>query len=843
VVRPPPRRGTLLRPTLLLAAVLLVAGLVVSRPLPSEWRQGLPFSSRGAGTQTLVARAPGDVLQLYYHLWLVKDGLLGPTPLFRDPYQFRIDGPRWNLPQTFLPLSLPFTVFSAFGPNAAYNLLVFLSFPLAGLTAYALVWRYTAHPLGAAVAGMAFALAPARLGPLFGGHAAGFAAAFAPLVVHGLDIALVDGRIAGGLMGGGALLALAMLDPHYAYIMGAVVLAYALLRWNSRLVSWKPLAWFAVLAVAGAAWLYMLRQMFLQGSVASKGWSIQVVRLLSPGPVALLVPESYGGLFVLLLVLFALGAPGARSVKSRVFYGAMFVAGLVLGLGPRIPYLRLYEALHAWAPLFDLIRNPQKFRLLTSLGGAVLAGYGVCALLARLPARARSTVGACILAAVLAETPPWHPITVTRFLDNPIYASVGAEARRVLYIPLWGGDSVWSAVYLYATTRTRAPMLNGYSPLVSRRYVADVYEPLRGLNVGYVGPTEYGTLRRLGVTHVVVDRALFPPDVSPLPSAFTIEGLRRSSALVLEQAEGPLWLFRVVETPEPIQVATPSSPVGLFYEAETLYRETGAPAAETGASGGRVVAGRPGVAGPGFLMFGPYRLLPGGRYQATFRVRGEGLVLEVTSDNGDLRLVKRAVAARPVFTDETLPFVLDRARLVEFRVRWDGRAPAAVDWVLVTFADRPQPEYAFEVEALPHKLDERPDADASGGWALSADVLKSGRDAIVTGPTRLYPPGRYQLTLRARVDDGARGPLLRLAVSEPDGHVLARRNVDVSEFPAGRYGLVHLAFELTRPTVLDFPIAYLGGARVLLDRLDVTLEPAASPGPLGSPRSASGSTP
>jgi hypothetical protein len=93
------------------------------------------------------------------------------------------------------------------------------------------------------------------------------------------------------------------------------------------------------------------------------------------------------------------------------------------------------------------------------------------------------------------------------------------------------------------------------------------------------------------------------------------------------------------------------------------------------------------------------------------------------------------------------------------------------------------------------------------------------------------------------VDDGARGPLLRLAVSEPDGHVLARRNVDVSEFPAGRYGLVHLAFELTRPTVLDFPIAYLGGARVLLDRLDVTLEPAASPGPLGSPRSASGSTP
>ena len=84
------------------------------------------------------------------------------------------------------------------------------------------------------------------------------------------------------------------------------------------------------------------------------------------------------------------------------------------------------------------------------------------------------------------------------------------------------------------------------------------------------------------------------------------------------------------------------------------------------------------------------------------------------------------------------------------------------------------------------------------------------------------------------MDDAARGPLLRLAVSEPDGPVLARRNVDVSELPSGRYGLVHLAFELTRPTVLDFPITYLGGTRVLLDRLDVTPEPAASSGPLGS---------
>ena len=519
-------------------------------------------------------RAAGDVLQLYYHLWLVRDGLLGSTRLFWDPYQFRIGEPRWNLPQTFFPLSLPFTALSVFGSPAAYNILVFLSFPLSGLAAYALVRRYTGSTLGAAVAGIAFALAPARLGPLFGGHAAGFAAAFVPLVLWGLDVALVDRRVVGGLMGGGALLALAMLDPHYAYIMGAVALAYLPIRWSvmtpPRRISLGPLATFALLAVGGVGWLYMLSQAFLRGSVASAGRSLDVVRLLSPGPARLLLPETYVGLFVLLLALFGLWtAVPDRQGRVRAFYGLVAAAGLVLGLGPTLRYFPLYNLLHGVVPFFNLIRNPEKFRILTSLGGVVLAGYGVSALRARLPVRARIPASAFLIAAVLVETPPWHPITVTRFPDNPVYAAVGADSRKVLYLPLWPGDSVWSAVYLYATTLTRVPMLNGYSPMVSRRYLTEVYEPLRGLNVGRVGPVEYAALRRLGVTHVVLDRALFPPDVSPLPSAFTVEGLRNSSGLVLERSEDPLWLFRVVDTPEAIQPPR-SSPVGMFYEAEAL---------------------------------------------------------------------------------------------------------------------------------------------------------------------------------------------------------------------------------------------------------------------------------
>ena len=205
-------------PALVVAALSLAAGLVVSRPLPAEIARGLPVGARQLSELAVLTRVPADTLQLYYQLWLVRDGLLGPTPLFTDPYQFRVDGARWNLPQTFLPLSLPFTALSVFGGHAAYNLLVLLSFPAAGLAAYGLARRLTGDAAAAVVAGVGFALVPARTGPLFGGHPAGFAMALVPAMLWGLDVALRDGRLAGGASGGGALLALAMLEPQYTYL-------------------------------------------------------------------------------------------------------------------------------------------------------------------------------------------------------------------------------------------------------------------------------------------------------------------------------------------------------------------------------------------------------------------------------------------------------------------------------------------------------------------------------------------------------------------------------------------------------------------------------------------------
>jgi len=814
---------------LALAAFLLVAALIVSRPLGWHWAEALPIAAGAPPDATVLLRAPGDTLQLYYQLWLVADGVLGPTPLFRDPYQFRVDGPRWNLPQTFLPLAVPFTALSAVvGGLAAYNVLVLLSFPLTALAAAGLVHHYTRHGLAAATAGAAFALVPARLGPLYGGHPAGFAAALVPLTLWGVDLALTRASVTGGIVGGAALAALAMLEPHYTYITAGLVVAYLPLRWLAlpapRRLPAGPLAAFAVLAAGGAGWLLLLRQAFLVGSIAEAGRTLGEVRLYSPGPDALLLTATYGGVVLLGLAIVGLVAPGAGRRTLALGYGIVLAAGILLSLGPTLPHLPVYQALHRWVPLFGLIRNPDKFRLLTSLGAAVLAGFGVRTLLAALPARAGRPVGLALLLAVVIETAPWTPIAVSRLPDSPLYPVLASGARRVLYLPLSRGDSAWAALYLYHTTRTRAPAVNGYSPLVPRRYVDEVVLPLAGLNVGDLGPEAHARLRQLGITHVVLDRAVFVPAASPFPSSFTRDRLRDSPALVLERAVDPLWLYRVTDGPAGRQ-APATSPVGVFYEAEGLLRETGAVAAEPAASGGQIVIARPGAAHAGFLVFGPYRLLPAGAYRAVFRLRGHGLTAEVTTDDGRRVLTARPIEPRAAWDDVELAFQLERAAPVEYRVRWTGVDEAAVDWVAASFADRPQPEWTFEVEELPHLLGERPDRAASGGWAGYADPVESRRIPLLSGPRRLYPAGRYRLLLRARAATPAPGPLLRLTVTEPGGRTLAARAADAGELRPGAYHEVGLDFALERPTVLEFPVEYLGGAGVYLDRLEVRPRP------------------
>ena len=168
-------------------------------------------------------------------------------------------------------------------------------------------------------------------------------------------------------------------------------------------------------------------------------------------------------------------------------------------------------------------------------------------------------------------------------------------------------------------------------------------------------------------------------------------------------------------------------------------------------------------------------------------MRGHGLRLDVGGELGPAEiLAERTVDPGPAWVDEALPFVVEHARPLELRVAWDGQQEAAVDWVLVVAKDRPEVEWAYEAEALPHRLGDRSDPTASGGSAVYADPVESLRGQLLGGPARLFPAGRHQLSVRLRANGAGRGPLVRLEVTEPAGRTLATRLVDASELPPGR---------------------------------------------------------
>jgi hypothetical protein len=170
-----------------------------------------------------------------------------------------------------------------------------------------------------------------------------------------------------------------------------------------------------------------------------------------------------------------------------------------------------------------------------------------------------------------------------------------------------------------------------------------------------------------------------------------------------------------------------------------------------------------------------------------------------------------------------VPFTLAAPAPVEYRAGWDGQGWVAVDWVAASFAVESDPAQIFEVEGLGHELEERADPNASGGVAGYAAPGRTPRQAVWSGPLRHYPPGRYQLWIRLKLDHPVAGAFARCAAELTSrGGELAGRALVGAEVPEpGRYVELAVPFTVERPAVLEFPCAYQGGMGVWFDRLRV----------------------
>ncbi len=664
-------------------------------------------------------------------------------------------------------------------------------------------------------------------------------------------------------------------------------LARIWLRWRDRLISldWPGLRAAGIGLAAGlalaSAYLLSFRASTMLGSLAGKGRALREILLYAPKPQGLWQlgrgpDERYIFLGLAFLALALLGllpllGRAPRDPGRRALAGGLAFLAAVLCLGPDLPGFPLYRLLYDHLPFFNYPRVPARYIAIAFVFLGLLSAYALSGLRQRIephlgPAKAKAVLLVLSLLA-LVEYIPNLPVGLC--LLGPANAVQQALAQapatdgRVLELPLWPGDSHQTSAYEYTVTRTRRPMVNGYSPVVSRQYIDQVFWPLSGLNLGQLDQPQAEVLHRLkaGLLTFHDDYLVYPPKVSPFPPGLARKRLEASGWLAPLAREGNVHLYRLRPSPEPVSGPRPSeitSPVTAVWYAQNLHSLTGRRLFSENASGfalelaegqdfaaggrrlrrgavGNLLQALPGRDQPGHLAWGPGALLPPGRYLARFRLqagaadRAGEIGAVAIGLKGQAQPLAR-LALNPgdfpdprAWMDVPLAFALADTSWVEARVDFNGRAPLALNLVLIDFADQRCGPGVLEAEDLLRQGGVvAPDPAASGGLAVLAHGLPP-LIWVMHGPYRTLEPGAYRARffLRSPGPVGDAPLVLLQAATDLGRRVFAWREVSGREVAGPDYHSLDLDFQVPMRCELDLRVRYLGGGDLLADRAEV----------------------
>ncbi len=204
---PPPTPGVLATLGAALAATMMA---VLALGVGPDWMAG-PVGG-------------GDAWQSLWNLDHVRRVLDGETGLWFSHQVWAPEGASLRAHTLAPTLSVPGALLArALAPHVAYNVLVLLTFALAGATTFRLARRLGLSPGAALLAGLALAFAPARTARAFG-HLNLCALGLVPLALEGLVVAArrTGARAwAGAAVAAAALLALGLTDWYLA-LLGAL---------------------------------------------------------------------------------------------------------------------------------------------------------------------------------------------------------------------------------------------------------------------------------------------------------------------------------------------------------------------------------------------------------------------------------------------------------------------------------------------------------------------------------------------------------------------------------------------------------------------------------------------
>jgi hypothetical protein len=444
--------------------------------------------------------AAGDHLQLGWDFWLVGHQLgRGASPL-ADPYSFRPEAEAPPNLQGWL-LGLPYWLLStALGDVWAYDLVLLLSFVLAGGFASWWLCALDVRWPAALVGGAVFCLMPYRVGQSTG-HLLGLIAFLLPAVL----LALERRRFVPAALA----LAAIPLSGQLHLALGAIPLAlgYAWAR-LPRDQWWKAGAGCGTAVVGGL----LVQRWAVSGSIGTGRSFAQVGRYSAELSdfLARRVGSGVEELVFLGWLTPLLAVAGLIAIRRKrglaVLLGLAALVPCLLALGANVPG---YETLWRLVPGLDSTRVPERLMPIACLALAALAALGLDASLTtlvlnqhkpRAPIAGVVTALALVVVALDLRVPVFGAVAADE--PSPAYAAIRGEGR-LLELPVFRPDLHYGSVYLAYARQSPRERPQGYStlaPPAADRLARD----LRGLSCGR-GEIPAG----LGIRFVVVHRGLY----------------------------------------------------------------------------------------------------------------------------------------------------------------------------------------------------------------------------------------------------------------------------------------------------------------------------------------------
>lgn len=198
----------------LVALAMLALAIISTYPLIQYFDQAIPYAPYGG---PLGWNRTGDMLQLLYWFWLVKENFIGAVPFDTNPYEFNMLMAHDTSGLNTIPLAFLYMLFSPLGDAAAYNCTILSSYVLAGLFMYLLARLYTSSRAGALLGAIIFTFAPSRIHGVSSGHGYGFLFFLYPFILFFLEKGIRSRKIRYGILASFGLICLAMLEPHLIY--------------------------------------------------------------------------------------------------------------------------------------------------------------------------------------------------------------------------------------------------------------------------------------------------------------------------------------------------------------------------------------------------------------------------------------------------------------------------------------------------------------------------------------------------------------------------------------------------------------------------------------------------